>query len=209
MRAMVYSLAVVWWVLATSSALQAEAAFFYAQGPDGGWSTGVAWDRATRSQAQEDAHVRCLENQPYDGTCELVTAFNNSCFAIAVSSNAYGWAQGATLSIAKKRAKGQCENRGADCVIQDAFCDTLKEVARTLICVRPLFEIERELRDKINGSSVRTREVADAINYLHTEFCRVTEDELAEGNRQIISDNCYQVSGEYRGETVYWGECLD
>lgn len=80
--------------------------------------------------------------------------------------------------------------------------------SETLICSQPLVEVELALKAKIDGTRKKTIEIADALNFLHRKFCRVTLESLEEATREQKSDTCYQMSGNYRGETVYWGECF-
>lgn len=79
--------------------------------------------------------------------------------------------------------------------------------AQLRICTHPIeFEIHR-LRAMIDGTPERTQWVADAINYLTAKYCRTTTDNVPMEERTPVSVNCYQASGHFRGEKVYWGLC--
>ena len=77
------------------------------------------------------------------------------------------------------------------------------------ICVRPTFEQEMKLRSLIDGSPEQTQEVAQAILYLRDQFCRTTHENLVAQSETHVGDNCFQYTGLYRGERVYWGMCLE
>ncbi len=79
----------------------------------------------------------------------------------------------------------------------------------TAICIRPIFEQEMKLRALIDGSPKKTKEIAEAIVYLRSEFCRSTDEQLTTDKDVFVegSDNCHQYTGLLRGERVYWGEC--
>jgi hypothetical protein len=79
----------------------------------------------------------------------------------------------------------------------------------TTICARPLLEQELKLQRLIDGSDERTKEVADAIVYLRSQFCRTTDDALLADSQQHVTENCHQFSGLFRGELVFWGECYE
>jgi hypothetical protein len=102
-----------------------------------------------------------------------------------------------------------CQKYGIACAISEAFCDTVVEQQKTVICIRPTFAQEMKLRATIDGSSERTKEVADAIIYIRDRFCRTTTEKMVSDTETHVGDNCYQYSGLFRGERVYWGQCLE
>ena len=77
-----------------------------------------------------------------------------------------------------------------------------------LICLRPMFEEEVRLRQMLDGTSGRTADVAEALQYLRERLCRITREPLEADSEIHVADNCYQYSGVHRGERVYWGACL-
>jgi hypothetical protein len=81
------------------------------------------------------------------------------------------------------------------------------QAASTLICIHPVFAEEQRLRGSIDGTEERTNEIAEAINYLHAKYCRVIEEELSYDSKEYTADNCFQYTGIFRGERVYWGQC--
>jgi len=61
----------------------------------------------------------------------------------------------------------------------------------------------------MDGTQKKTDEVADAINYLRAKYCREIEGNPVSEQEAHLSDNCYQYTGIFRGERVYWGACLE
>jgi uncharacterized protein len=82
---------------------------------------------------------------------------------------------------------------------------------RRIVCVRPIFEQEMQLRTKIDGTPKRTQDVAEAIVYLRNEFCRSTTELMTPDQVVPIANaqNCYQNTALLRGERVYWGFCYE
>ncbi len=80
---------------------------------------------------------------------------------------------------------------------------------KSVVCIRPVFEQEQQLRAAIDGSEVRTREISDAIIYLRSEFCRSTTRQMSSEGSVSLGDNCYQYWGNLDGERVYWGVCSE
>jgi hypothetical protein len=78
----------------------------------------------------------------------------------------------------------------------------------TLICIHPVFTEETRLVDTLDGSEARTNYVAEAINYLRLEYCRKSNGIIAADQSTNIGHQCYQYSGPFRDERVYWGECV-
>jgi hypothetical protein len=85
------------------------------------------------------------------------------------------------------------------------------EVVKTSICTKPVFTEIRRLSVTIDGTPAKTKEVADAINYLNATYCREieTEGRLTSDQASNVGDNCWQYSGIFRGERVYWGQCSE
>lgn len=77
----------------------------------------------------------------------------------------------------------------------------------TLICLRPVFMEEMNLRQKIDGNRDITIWVAQAINHLQGKYCRETDEALEQDDAVHVGDNCYQYTGMFRGERVFWGAC--
>lgn len=79
----------------------------------------------------------------------------------------------------------------------------------TLICLRPVFLEEMKLRDRIDGNRATTIWVAQAINYLNAKYCRLV-DEMPQRDDSIhAGENCFQYTGMFRGERVFWGGCRE
>jgi len=186
----------------------AEGAYAFGQGQNGAWSGGTAYNYATSREAINSATERC-ERRGIQ--CTLLTQIQNICFAVAVQSggNGYGWATRTDLSVARREALVSCQKHGIACAISEAFCDTVVEQQKTVICIRPTFAQEMKLRATIDGSSERTKEVADALIYIRDRFCRTTTEKMVSDTETHVGDNCYQYSGLFRGERVYWGQCLE
>jgi hypothetical protein len=89
--------------------------------------------------------------------------------------------------------------------------DNVRTVNRenAVICIKPVFTEEHRLRATIDGTPQKTDQVAAAINYLHERYCREIEGQLTADQNQFVGDNCYQYSGVFRGERVFWGACLE
>lgn len=77
----------------------------------------------------------------------------------------------------------------------------------TTICIRPMFQQELKLKGFIDGTDDRTQEVGEAIVYLRDQFCRTTHEVLMADRQQHVTDNCFEYSGIFRRERVYWGKC--
>ena len=195
-------------VAANGQQCHAEGAYAFGQGQDGAWSGGSAYNYTTSQEATNRATQRCQERGI---SCELLTQVQNTCFAIAVQNgnNGYGWVTRSDMSVARREALASCQTHGITCAVAEAFCDTVVEQQKTVICIRPAFAQEMKLRATINGSSERTREVADAIIYIRDRFCRTTTEKMISDTETHIGANCYQYSGLFRGERVYWGQCLE
>jgi hypothetical protein len=187
----------------------AEAAYAFGQNPsNGSWAHGGAYNYSTAVEAENRALQSCAENGP---NCSVVSTFNNQCFAVAVqdNGNGYSWKQFPTVAQAEREAINGCAAMGQSCTVRASFCDTVKEVVKTLICTQPVFAEEYKLRASIDGTPARTAYVTQAINYLRTKYCREIEGHLNSDQESHIGDNCFQSSGLFRGERVYWGQCSE
>lgn len=81
--------------------------------------------------------------------------------------------------------------------------------SETTVCTHPVFTEEYRLAKTIDGTSERTAYVAQAINYLLQKYCRTVTETLTAAAATSLGDNCTQYSGQFRGETVYWGKCAE
>lgn len=86
---------------------------------------------------------------------------------------------------------------------------TAGSVASTLICLYPVFAEERTLREKIDGNRSTTEWVGQAINYLHAKYCREVDETPEQDDSTQLAETCFQYSGMFRGERVYWGGCFE
>jgi hypothetical protein len=77
------------------------------------------------------------------------------------------------------------------------------------ICIHPVFREEIKLKDRLGGTSARSEYVANAIIYLRSKYCRLFGGNVRADRTTHVGENCYQNSGLFRGERVYWGECLE
>lgn len=106
---------------------------------------------------------------------------------------------------------GQAVDRETGAVKRKAYCRTRvgprTNASSVVICIRPVFEQELELRKQIDGSQEKAERIAKAIVYLRNEFCRSISDTPESASSSQIAENCFQYSGTYRGEKVYWGQC--
>jgi hypothetical protein len=95
---------------------------------------------------------------------------------------------------------------------QEAATITASPVAAspgTLICIHPIFTEETSLVDTLDGSEARTNYVAEVINYLRLRYCRKSNDRIAADQSTDIGHQCYQHSGLFRDERVYWRGCAE
>jgi hypothetical protein len=186
----------------------AEAAIAFSQESNGSWQFGTAYDYRTLTEATDAAVQRCTQQ---GSRCRIVTSFNNLCagLAVQVGGNGFSVRTNSDQKQANRDALASCTAMGLHCTIQASFCDSVKEIVRTIICTQPVFAEERKLHTKIDGTPQRTEEVAAAINYLRAKYCRETEETLRSDREMNVGDNCYQYSGFFRGERVYWGQCLE
>jgi tetratricopeptide (TPR) repeat protein len=77
----------------------------------------------------------------------------------------------------------------------------------TLICLHPVFTEEMRLRDQIDGNRSTTIRIAQAINYLNAKYCRLVAEIPEHDGWLGVKDNCFQFTGMFRGERVFWGAC--
>jgi hypothetical protein len=77
------------------------------------------------------------------------------------------------------------------------------------ICLQPVFTEEMRLKTTVDGTPTQTEFVANAIIYLRQKYCGTTKENLTADKTEHVAENCYQNSGLFRGERVYWGECYE
>ncbi len=198
--------------LASASSLHAEAAIYFSQNRNGGWSVGWAFNEASGIAAARKAEDTCISN---GGTncLPIDQVFSNVCVALAIQVGSNGWAAryNPELSAARKQAVSGCYRMGRKCEVQLAFCDVVKE--RVVICTKPIFKEEHRLRETLDGTPSRTNQVAEVIEYLRGKYCRSIEAETfsseisGETKAEAINEVCEQLSGQFRGETVHWSAC--
>lgn len=187
----------------------AEGAYAFAQGPNGEWSGGSAFNYSTAAEAQARALEYCGRRA---STCTILAAVSNRCFAIAVQhgNNGYSWSYGADQSEANNTALRGCAKLRASCSVQASFCDSVPEVHSTLICIKPIFEEEFRLRSTLDGRDSQTDHAIAAVTYLRRAYCRTTTEQLGAPFAEVsLSGGCYQYLGAFRGEQIYWMECKD
>jgi hypothetical protein len=196
--------------VSAASKCLAEAMIYFSQERNGGYYYGTAYNYRTASQAAEVAEARC--NQGGSNCLPITSAFNNYCIALAVQVGGNGWATRSDKNLrqAEHAATRDCARIVAGtCRMEVSFCDNVKEIVKTVVCTNPVFAEEHRLRATIDGTQQRTDEVAEAINHLNAKYCREVEDDLVSDQKANIGDNCWQYSGLFRGERVYWGECYE
>lgn len=195
--------------LALGSDARSEGALAFGQFGNGGWAAGTAFNYPTMAEAEAAALARCSAQ---GAACEIRQAFQEICFAYAVQKHGNGWggSSAPTEQEARSNALQTCHKHGLRCTVRESGCDTLREVARNVICTRPVFTEERRLRTMLMDHPERAEHVADVINYLTLKYCRVVHEDLEqEGEVGHLGDNCHQQYGTYRGERVYWGGCYE
>lgn len=79
----------------------------------------------------------------------------------------------------------------------------------TLICVNPVFTEEQRLKREAASTPTKASETEEAVRYLHQKYCREVNAgaELQLSQKVALGGGCFQYSGQYRGEKVYWGAC--
>ena len=76
------------------------------------------------------------------------------------------------------------------------------------ICIHPVFLEENRLRSMVDGNPSTTEQIAAAINHIRAKYCREIQGKPTDDIRQVqVAETCFQYSGLYRGERVYWGRC--
>ncbi|WLB09464.1 hypothetical protein QIH87_47310 [Bradyrhizobium elkanii] len=85
--------------------------------------------------------------------------------------------------------------------------ETINSDESTLICLRPVFIEEMRLRDRIDGNRATTIWVAQAINHLNAKYCRLVDEIPTHDDSVQVKDTCFQYTGMFRGERVFWGGC--
>jgi hypothetical protein len=153
----------------------------------------------------------------YSGTAYL---FSNKCGTIgyAVQGPVSNSDKTVTMYGKKPRRDGSCRVVSSDEVDVLVFnfqhsgrsIETAQEgpSSPTNVCVQPVYIEEERLRGMIDGNPDTTAEIAEAINYLNTRYCReITAAPTADVRSVHVSNNCFQYSGLFRGERVYWHRC--
>jgi hypothetical protein len=77
------------------------------------------------------------------------------------------------------------------------------------ICLHPVFTEEMRLKCALDGTPARTDYVTKAIIYLRSKYCRMFDGEVTADQTEHVGENCYENSGSFRGERVYWGQCYE
>jgi len=192
-------------VIQTQNAFS-EGSFAYGQYGNGAWAAGTSWNYKTEREAQNTAMSNC-NSRGYN--CQILTTFRNTCFAYAVQNDGSGFGSGfgKTQREARNVALSGCHQYGMACSVRESFCDTIQETVSTLICAHPVFAEEQRLKASLDGSDARTDYIAQAINHLRAKYCRLVEGTLESAQQEHVGDNCFQYSGYFRGELVYWGRC--
>lgn len=200
-----FSLLPIWFLLQPSTCFS-EASIAFSQEPTGGSYWGTAYNYPTQQAASDAASQNCRRA---GSNCLVVAAFNQSCVALAVQvgGNGYAVRYSSQIAQAKKEALAGCVAMGLQCSLQASFCDSVKEIVKTLICTRPVFTEERRLLSTVDGSQERTDYVAAAIAYLYQRYCRDIQETVSSDEQVNVGDNCTQYAGMFRGEKVYWGQC--
>lgn len=205
-RQTTFALLPVWLLLQPSNCFS-EASIAFSQEPNGGWYTGTAYNHTTQQAASDAALESCRRT----GTncIEIAAGFSQTCVALAVQAGGNGYAvrYGAQIAQARSQAQKACAAMGLQCSIQASFCDSVREVAKTLICTKPVFTEERRLLSTVDGSQARTEYVAAAILYMYQRYCRDIVENVSSDAEVPVGDTCTQHSGLFRGEKVYWGQC--
>lgn len=204
-RQITFALLPIWLLLQPSNCFS-EASIAFSQEPTGGWYTGTASNYPTKDAAAQAAAQSCRKA----GTnCQVIVVFNGSCVALAVQvgNNGYSHRYDSQIARARSQALTACAAMGLECSLQASFCDSVKEVVKTLICTKPVFTEERRLLSTIDGSPDRTEYVVSALAYLYQRYCRDVEEAVYSDEQVPVGDNCTQYSGLFRGEKVYWGQC--
>jgi hypothetical protein len=197
------------WLFAQPSNCLGEGSIAFSQESSGRSYVGGAYNHPTQQAASADALQRC--RKAGTNCIEIAANFGGTCVALAlqVGNNGYAVGYHAQIAQARNEALRTCSRMGTRCYIEASFCDTFKEVAKTLICTHPVFTEERRLLSTFDGTRARAESIGAAIAYLYQRYCRDIEEELVIDGRIHVGDNCTQYSGMFRGETVYWGSCSE
>ncbi|WP_424363083.1 DUF4189 domain-containing protein [Methylocystis parvus] len=109
-----------------STAARGEAAVAFGQFGLGEWSSGAASNVRTSAAAQDEAMQNCRARGQ---RCTIVRTFNKSCVAVAAQDgdNEYAVIVNRDLNVARRTAMAECEEKGLECVIAEAFCDNISE----------------------------------------------------------------------------------
>ncbi|MBF0440568.1 MAG: DUF4189 domain-containing protein [Oligoflexales bacterium] len=83
---------------------------------------GTAWKFTTQSSATENALKACSRGPNNASDCKLITAVKNSCAALAMGYNAYGWSNHDNLQTAEANAVSYCNQKTTSCAIATKVC---------------------------------------------------------------------------------------
>lgn len=83
----------------------------------------------------------------------------------------------------------------------------ISQLKKMAICIGPVFAAERELTGIVTKDPDQVSSVASNILYLRERYCREVDRPPMPDYSAHVGDNCYQYSGKFRGERVYWGDC--
>jgi hypothetical protein len=92
-------------------------------------------------------------------------------------------------------------------VTKGAYRLTSFSLRPTLICLHPTFAEEVLLLGQIDGDRSTTDRIAQAIINLRAKYCRLVHEVPKSDAEAEIKKNCFQYTGMFRGERVYWGAC--
>jgi len=187
--------------------VRAEAAVAFGQSPSG-WADGTGFNYQTQNEAQNAAMERCNERGQ---NCIIIASFQNQCFALAVQNggNGYSWKTHDNQAQAEREAVRNCAAMGRRCAVRESFCDSVKEEIKTEVCMQPIFQEEMRLRVQVAEDPSKVEQNAAAVTYLKKKYCRTIIGAPTSDQSTHIGDNCFQYTGIFRNERVYWGECLE
>ncbi|MDR3375979.1 MAG: DUF4189 domain-containing protein [Ancalomicrobiaceae bacterium] len=108
---------------AGTNAALADWAIAFGQTGSTAWAYGTAWNYTNAADARKKALDNCRQKGK---NCKIVAEEAGQCGALAIGStdNAWGWSKGETRRVAAQSALDTCNKySGADCEVQDSFCD--------------------------------------------------------------------------------------
>jgi hypothetical protein len=105
-----------------------------------------------------------------------------------------------------------CDTRTGVCLVardDEHPAARANDASGTLICLRPVFMEETRLRGELDGNRSTTIRIAQAMNHLRAKYCRLVAEVPKEQGSVHVRDNCFQNTGVYRGERVFWSVCQE